>query len=230
MSLNPESGPLVEAVAVSRRHPLSTEWLLDGIDLAVDAGERLSLIGATGSGKSLILRALALLDPIDQGEIRWRQRPIPDQDVPHYRSAVLYLPQNPPVIEGTVEDNLRLPFTWHRSHDRSFSRPRAVELLERVDRGEAFLDARSAILSGGERQLVALIRALLVGPTVLLLDEPSAALDRDTTGRLERLLARWFETEPESRGWIWVSHDRDQAGRMSDRVLEVRDGSLVTPK
>jgi putative ABC transport system ATP-binding protein len=81
-------------------------------------------------------------------------------------------------------------------------------------------------LSGGERQIVAMLRALLVVPAVLLLDEPSAALDPQTTATLEQLVDTWHAEEPSKRAYVWVSHDTAQAQRVADRIIHLRDGTL----
>ena len=186
----------------------------------------MALVGATGSGKSLVLRALALLDPVDQGEVLWMGKSINDSLVPEFRSHVLYLQQRSPVSEGTVEDNLKVPFSLRQRSESSFPRERATRLLASLGRDEGFLASRTANLSGGERQIVALLRALLVDPTVLLLDEPSAALDPEATSALEGLVDSWFTGAPAERAYFWVSHDRGQAERVADRIVLIRDGRV----
>lgn len=211
---------------LGRRHPSNQGWLFRQIDLEVRSGERLAMVGPTGSGKSLILRAIALLDPVDQGEISWCEQPVADASVPSYRGQVMYLQQRSPVIEGSVADNLSLPFSLHLREGSPFPRRQARELLASLGKGEDFLASRTTNLSGGERQMVALLRALLVAPTVLLLDEPSAALDPHATSILERLIDAWHAAAPAERAFIWVSHDSAQAQRVADRILHLRDGRL----
>ena len=100
--------------------PESPDWLFRHIQLEIEPGDRLALVGPTGSGKSLILRALALLDSVDEGEIAWRGKSISDRDVPEYRARAMYLQQRSPVLEGTVEDNLKLPFELHLRRESPF--------------------------------------------------------------------------------------------------------------
>jgi len=218
---------LLAAHELGRQSPTTGQWLLRNVSLQVDSGDRLALVGPTGSGKSLLLRALALLDPLDCGEVRWRTRAIPDHDVPRYREQVLYLQQRSPVIEGTVAHNLQLPFSLHRRESLTFPRDRTLVLLDDLGKGADFLDSRTENLSGGERQLVAVLRALLVDPAVLLLDEPSAALDRQATSDLERLVDRWQSAGPRERAYLWVSHDPSQAERMAKRTIHLQDGRVV---
>jgi putative ABC transport system ATP-binding protein len=192
----------------------------------VRGGDRLVVEGPTGAGKTVLLRALALLDPLEGGKVLWRGEAISDGAVPEFRSRVAYLHQNPALAEGTVEDNLRAPFALRVHRRRRFDRSRAVELLEALGRGAPFLDKAVGDLSGGERQVSALVRVLELDPEVLLLDEPTASLDPETTERAETLVGRWVEEGGGARGYVWVSHDRSQAGRMAGRRLRVEAGRL----
>lgn len=217
---------LLTARDLGRSQPDGSGWLFQNVDVDVAAGDRWALVGDTGAGKSLILRALALLDPVDRGEILWRGRPIDDKSVPEFRDRVLYLQQRSPVIEGTVGDNLRLPFSFRVRDGVSFPTARAARLLESFGRDTSFLAAGTTNLSGGERQILGVLRALLVEPEILLLDEPSAALDPQTTATVERLIATWYDEAPDERAYIWVSHDPEQARRVAPRELRVVDGTL----
>lgn len=221
-------GALISAYRLGRRRPTSAGWLFKDLSVELARGERLALIGATGSGKTLLLRALALLDPLDEGELQWRGAAIDDEAVPAYRGSVHYLQQRSPLIEGTVEDNLRLPFSLRLRRALSFPGERAEELLACLGKDSDFLAASSQDLSGGERQMVGLVRALLAEPTVLLLDEPSAALDSETTSALEGMVDAWHDEDPTQRALIWVSHDAEQAVRVGRSTLRLRDGRLET--
>jgi putative ABC transport system ATP-binding protein len=220
------TGVLLAGRDLGRRHPTAEDWLFRQVELEVGHGDRLALVGPTGAGKSLILRALALLDPLDQGEVLWQGEPIADHAIPTFRGQVLYLQQRSPVVEGSVEDNLRLPFRLQVRKVATYPAERARHLVTSLGRDPSFLQAHTVNLSGGERQMVALLRALLVDPQVLLLDEPSAALDPETTAVVESLVDTWYREAPTARACLWVSHDQDQARRVADRILEVRDGRL----
>lgn len=217
---------VLKADGLGRRRPKSSNWLFRDISFEVSSGERLALVGPTGAGKSLVLRALALLDPVDEGEVSWSGKPITDTDVPEFRGQVLYLQQRSPVVEGSVEENLKIPFTLSLRQGREFPDDLAVELLESLGKDEDFLSTHTANLSGGERQIVALLRALLIAPTFLLLDEPSAALDPTATAALEKLVESWYLGAPTQRATIWVSHDPAQAGRVGTRIVHLRNGKM----
>lgn len=206
----------------------SNVQLLSGISLTINASERLSLTGPSGSGKSLLLRALALLDPINSGEILWNNQPIKGEEVPKYRSQVIYLHQRAALFEESVEDNLKRPFGLRSHRQQSFDRERVIELLAVTGRESSFLDKWASDLSGGEAQITALIRALQLEPTVLLLDEPTSALDAESTQAVEKLIQTWWQEKPKERAYLWVSHDTIQSERVGQRLLRMKQGQLET--
>lgn len=222
---------LLEARSIGRRagggiHGGKASWLLRDLSLELSVGDRVAVVGPSGAGKTLLLRALALLDPVEEGEILWQGDPVADDAVPSFRRRVIYLHQRPALVEGTVEANLRRPFSF-ASADRNYDPEGVRSLLASLGRDETFLGKQTTELSGGEGQIVAFLRALQLGPRVLLLDEPTAALDRDAVAALERLVQGWCEEDSRGRAFIWVSHDAEQASRMTQRALRLAAGRLV---
>lgn len=218
--------PLLELRDGGRRVPGEAgadRWLWRHADLRLPPGELLVVAGPTGSGKSLLLRALASLDALDEGEVRAEGRPTGSWPVTRLRHRVTYLHQSPALFPGSVEDNLREPFGWEEHGDREYRREEAIRLLSPLERGETFLGKDASDLSGGERQIVAVVRAMLLEPRVLLLDEPTAALDPASTTTVEELVKQWVTGE---RSAVWVTHDREQARRIGDRRLLLREGRL----
>lgn len=199
----------------------SGRWVWRHLDFDLAAGERVALTGPSGSGKTALLLILAGLLEAGEGEIRLDGKAIDQWSMTLYRSRVGYLPQRPMLDEDAgVEEVLALPFEYRIHRQHSFPRDRVVAWLEALGRGRDFLERRVRSLSGGEQQLAALLRLLAVSPQVLLLDEPTAAMDEAISRQAETLLEQW-RREEEGRGWLWVSHNADQVERIADRRLEL---------
>lgn len=218
---------LLEAQALVRHDARTDATLLAPTDFSLAAGERVVITGPSGSGKSVLLRALALLDPLDGGHVLWHGHAVDRRAIARYRRSVAYVRQRPALVEGSVEDNLRYPYSLHVYRDVRFDRERAVHLIEAAGKNKDFLGQRASDLSGGEAQVVALIRVLQLTPEALLLDEPTASLDPESARAIEALVTEWFEADRPSRASIWVSHDPAQAERVGSRRLAMRAGVLT---
>lgn len=219
------SAALLEGRGIGRRAE-GGPWLLQDVSVAVAPGERVAVVGPSGAGKSLLLRSLAGLDPAQAGEVLWHGRVVASNDMPAFRARAVYLHQRAVAFPGSVQDNLRLPFSLTVHAGRTWDRDRAAARLESLGRGPDFLDKPAGDLSGGEAQIVAFLRAIQLDPEVLLLDEPTAALDPDAVGSIEGLVRNWHAEVP-GRGLLWVGHDREQARRMADREIRLRAGRRV---
>ncbi|MEL6616332.1 MAG: ATP-binding cassette domain-containing protein [Bacteroidota bacterium] len=213
--------PLLSVRDAGRRIP--DRWLWRGLSFEVASGERVGVSGPSGSGKSLLLRALVGLDDLDEGTVAVDGQPLADWRLPELRMRVRYVSQVPAFADGTVRTALEGARAFgSASGEGDASAPEAwvVERLERLGRGAEFLDARTETLSGGERQIAALLRAMQTGPQMLLLDEPTASLDPDATDAVESLISDWLD-EDASRAVVWTSHSRDQRSRVTDRLVEI---------
>lgn len=218
--------PIVEAAQITRRDPQRGLTLLQPTDFALHAGERAALTGPSGSGKSVFLRALALLDPLDGGTIQWHGHAVPRAGIPRFRRHVAYLRQRPALLDGTVEDNLRYPYSLAVYRKDKFDAVRVHALFASAGRAADFLARPTSELSGGEAQIVALVRVLQLDPEVLLLDEPTASLDPDSAQAVEAMVSAWFASSPTTHATIWVSHDHAQAARVGSRRLTLNAGVL----
>ena len=196
---------------------------LRGVDLNVESGERVAVVGPTGCGKSTLLSLLALLDAPDRGEIlidgRTPQALRPPEDW-RAREVGIVFQFHHLLPHLTVEENTLLPLL--ASSGRIDPR-RAVDLLGRLGLGDR-ANALAARLSGGERQLAALARALINEPRLVLADEPTGSVDSATGSRILNELLEWSSR---SRGsLVLVTHDPVVA-RSMDRVIAMKDGRVV---
>lgn len=186
---------------------------LGPLSLTLQPGELVQVIGASGSGKSLLLRAIADLDP-NTGEVSLDGTPRDHFTPPQWRQQVAYVPAETAWWGDRVEEHL--PAGSERDDAEAF--------LDRLGLEHGALDWEVERLSSGEKQRLGLLRALLTGPRVLLLDEPTANLDLENTRRFERLVRTWM-AEHEA-GAIWVSHDTQQRERLGGRILTLDAGRM----
>ncbi len=181
-------------------------------DLEVAAGQCVALMGPSGAGKTILLRAIADLDP-NRGAVSLDGRDRAAMPAPQWRRLVGYVPAEP---------------AWwaERAGDHFADADRAKPLMDRLGLPEALLEAPIAQLSTGERQRFALIRALLLEPRALLLDEPTAALDAKSAVAAETLLKQRLDG---GVAVLMVTHDADQAQRLAARTLHIQAGRILAP-
>jgi putative ABC transport system ATP-binding protein len=226
----PAGPPLLAARAIARTDPVAGTQLLQPTSLDLDCGDHLVISGASGAGKSVLLRGLALLDPLSAGDIMLRGEPVRAAGIPAYRAQVVYLRQRPAAMSGTVEDNLRTPYSLGTHARRGYSRERALQLLAAAGKPENFLAKQARDLSGGEAQTVALIRVLQLDPAVLLLDEPTAALDPDSTAVIEAMVLGWAGGRTagaaQAAATVWITHSAAQEARVGNRHYRMHAGTL----
>jgi lipoprotein-releasing system ATP-binding protein len=201
--------------------------VLAGIDLSVDRGEFVAIVGASGSGKSTLLHLLGALDSPSGGTVRLAGQSYDDhtaEELAAVRNKKLgFVFQFHHLLrEFTALENVMMPLLI-AGEDDARARSRAEELLAAVGLAGR-MSHRPSQLSGGEQQRAAVARALVADPLVVLADEPSGNLDYANSERLHQLfaqLSRQFET-----ALIVVTHNRSLAGR-ADRVLSLEGGRLV---
>ena len=215
---------LLQALALSRADD-DGKQLLHSTDLSVGAGELIVCMGKSGAGKTVLLRGLAMLDRCE-GNLVWRGNKLVADTVPRFRSQVMYVQQTSALPDGDVESALQQPFEWTTHRALRYQRDDVIKLLAQLGRDAELLAANTTNLSGGETQIVALVRALLLRPSVLLLDEPTSAMDNDAVEQAEALLTEWLSADPR-RAIVYVTHQESQATRLATRRIWLEEGRVV---
>ena len=220
--------PFIEAVGIEKSYAVGTSQVsvLRGLNLTVQPGEMVAIVGASGVGKSTLLHVLGGLDTIDGGSIRIGEAALfdmkPDALVAFRNRHVGFVFQFHHLLpEFTALENTGMPMRIARRSPAEREK-RATMLLNRVGLGERFAH-KPGMLSGGEQQRVAIARALVMEPSVLLADEPTGDLDEHTAESLHELL-REMHRERGLTSVIATHNPRLAAA--CDRILRLEDGRL----
>jgi len=194
--------------------------ILDGASILVRPGEAVAIQGPSGSGKSTLARVLATLLEADAGSVRLDGRDAHEIAPNQFRTRVAFLAQQPAMFEGTVLENLG---AGPRLRGKPFDGAQARELIGAVGIDESMLSREARTLSGGEKQRVALARALANAPEVLLLDEPTAALDPDSGARIVALLR---ELHGRGLSVVLVTHANEHARALGGTLYRCERGQI----
>ena len=214
---------LIEVTGLNHRY--GERAILENINLSVDRGEVLALIGPTGAGKTTLLRIIDLLEVPGAGEIYFDGKCIPRSGKQRLeiRRRMSFIHQKPQVFNLSVYDNVACGLGW-RGEERNSIAGKVDHILEMVGL-EDYKDRNARILSGGEVQRVALARSLVLEPEVLLLDEPTANLDPVSTAKIEQLIS--YIARQHNTTMIIATHDMSQGQQLADRIGVLLDGRLV---
>jgi lipoprotein-releasing system ATP-binding protein len=219
---------LVSVSALIKSYQVGTQAIhvLRRLDLEIEAGEMVAVVGASGVGKSTLLHLLGGLDRADAGTIRIGEAEVtrlPDAELVAFRNRhVGFVFQFHHLLpEFSALENAEMPLRIARV-PAAEGRPRARRLLERVGLGDR-LDHRPGMLSGGEQQRVAVARALVMQPTLLLADEPTGDLDEETADTLHGLLR---EMHAEFGLTSLIATHNPRLAAACDRTLRLEGGRL----
>lgn len=198
---------------------------LGPIDLAVPAGRTLCVIGPSGSGKSTLLRLLLGLLRADRGSVRFEGREVSGGDLPALRRRMGYVVQGGGLFPHLTAAGNAALLARHLGWDEARIGARLAELASLVRLPPEALSRYPRQLSGGQAQRVSLMRALVLDPSVLLLDEPLGALDPVTRHELRADLREAFRRLGKTA--VVVTHDLAEAVALGDRLLLLRDGRVA---
>ena len=216
---------MIKAIQIQKSYgPLQ---VLKGVDLQVEKGELVSIVGASGAGKSTLLHIIGTLDKPDAGEVIMndiRLSGLNEKELAHFRNKHIgFVFQFHHLLpEFTALENVCIPGFIAKTKE-SVVNNRAKELLDFLGLKDR-LEHKPGQLSGGEQQRVAVARALINSPGVILADEPSGNLDTHNAKELHNLFFR-LRTEMQQT-FIIVTHNEDLAN-MADRIIVMQDGKMV---
>jgi lipoprotein-releasing system ATP-binding protein len=201
--------------------------VLKGVDIDIHKGEIVSIIGASGAGKSTLLHILGTLDNADTGEIMLngeRVDKLSGKNLAAFRNKNIgFIFQFHHLLpEFTAVENVCIP-GWIGGKNKSATEKRAKELLEKLGISHR-LNNKPSQLSGGEQQRVAVARALINNPAIIMADEPTGNLDSANANEMHQLFINLRNEFQQT--FLIVTHNEELA-RMSDRILQMKDGRMV---
>ena len=201
--------------------------VLKGVDLTIDKGDCVVLVGPSGSGKSTFLRCLNRLEEPDGGEVIFNGKAVTDHDIDHVRQKMGMVFQHFNLFPHlTVKKNITLAPVKLGLMKQAEADAKAMELLERIGLADK-ADTYPNMLSGGQKQRIAIVRALAMNPDVLLFDEPTSALDPEMVGEVLELMK---ELARSGMTMVCVTHEMGFAREVASRVIFIDEGVVKVDK
>ena len=220
---------MIDIEGLNKSYPIGNSSLhvLKGIDLKINKGELVAIMGSSGSGKSTLLNIIGMLDNYDSGSYKLDNVPIKDLDetkAAKYRNKFLgFVFQSFNLINyKTALENIALPL-YYQGISRNERQKVAIEYLKKVGLAD-WAEHLPSELSGGQKQRIAIARALASQPKVLLADEPTGALDSTTSEEVMDLIK---QINNEGKTILVVTHEQDIAN-MCKRIITLKDGIIMT--
>jgi putative ABC transport system ATP-binding protein len=204
-------------------HYAGSRTVLHDVNLSVRRNELIIITGESGAGKSTVLKLLNRFCDYRSGNILLDGIELKKYGIAELRRSIIYLPQLPVMIDGSVEQNLSFPFTFKIHRGKTFD---TVEVRKWLDHFQLNLPLHTdaLTLSIGQRQRIALIRAIILRPQVLLLDEPGASLDRKNRELIDEMIASLIRNTGVTV--IMATHTSEGSSYSSYRGFRVSEGRL----
>ncbi|HEY5653331.1 MAG TPA: ATP-binding cassette domain-containing protein [Pontiella sp.] len=197
----------------------NNQLLFDGIDLHIQQGSKVVLHGPSGCGKSSLLKCAVGAIPLQNGSVQLGDIPLSPSTLSDIRSRIAFIGQEPVLGAETVKEALLLPFSYHAHKHNKPEKSRISELLQRLHLSEHILEKPCKHISGGEKQRIAIARALLLNKHIFLADEITSALDSESRTAVMNEL---FQSDITL---LSVSHD-PQWMNTCDRIIEIQNSKL----
>lgn len=194
--------------------------ILNGINLSVEKGDCISIVGQSGSGKSTLLKMCADLLEISKGDIFYKEINYKEYDPIELRKNISYCIQLPYLFGNTVYENLEFPFKIRKE---KFDNTRVKALLESFNLDKSILCQDINSLSGGEKQRISIIRNLVYTPDILLLDEATSALDNDNAKRVEEHIK---QLNLRGTTVLWITHSIEQSKCIFNKRITLWEGKV----
>lgn len=194
--------------------------ILNNFTISINSGDYISIVGPSGSGKSTFLKLCCHLISPTEGEIKYKNKSIIEQNPTDLRKEIAYCFQTPILFGETVMDNISFPYLI-RNIKVDLKRAEELFLLFNLDKD--YVKKETKNLSGGEKQRIALIRTLLFEPEILLLDEITSALDVENTSIVENVIKSLNEN---GTTILWVTHNPEQSRRNAHKLLTIESGEI----
>jgi D-methionine transport system ATP-binding protein len=221
--MNSKSTPLLKFSEVSFTDFREKNKLLTNISFQVNQSDRLAIVGPSGAGKTTLLRLINRLQDPTSGLIEWDSQPLCNLSIVKLRQQIVLVPQEPKLLGMTVEETLAYPLLLQQLSK--------LEIEQAIDTWQSqlsipddWLTRNELQLSLGQRQLVSIMRGLMMKPKLLLLDEPTSALDSDRAQQLIETLINSNQTEQTTI--IMVSHQKEFVKQFAKYILTLKGGQI----
>lgn len=205
--------------------------ILHDVSFDVEKGSFICIVGPSGAGKSTLLKQINKLDPgRSGGSILWQGKDIDSYEVHHLRRQLAYVFQKAVMFPDSTEENIKLALKYGPQLSEQEVNARYQTVLEEASITDDILKTPSLSLSGGQQQRVGIARVLMMEPPVLLLDEPTASLDVETSNKFIKTLKDLkikHENDPQRKTFLMITHRLEEAKFLADKVLMLAEGKVV---